>query len=309
MRLLLILLSLLTCNFCFAQEVEKINVPKHVTYNYCKHATVEKAKQKIKACLNNKKEYSVAQSMLIIGPNLWTRFKDIKEVNSIEAGKVEFHIDNEVVPGKMSQDIEDTKKIWDVLREEVNGSYKIRKANEHELRYYWSVISFDIDEPLLIVETKDHNYILDFVEEDLKLMWLDEAPKVNKGPKTYRNGKEVTSTPKGNKETKLEKVILLSSDEDLKANSSVEDISLIIKEVSEVFTDLFKNSKKSGKIFVEFELKKKKNEIVYLIKDDVDLDIMTQFEKKINQLKLPKSKKEPVKFQLMYKINSFNDTE
>jgi hypothetical protein len=45
------------------------------------------------------------------------------------------------------------------------------------LQYYWAVISFDIDEPLLIVETSEHKYILNILKKDLKLMWLDEVPK------------------------------------------------------------------------------------------------------------------------------------
>ena len=40
---------------------------------------------------------------------------------------------------------------------------------------------------------------------------------------------------KGIKETKLEKVVLLSSDQDLKQNSSVEDISEIVEKTSKIF--------------------------------------------------------------------------
>ncbi|MFN8296231.1 MAG: hypothetical protein U0T69_08550 [Chitinophagales bacterium] len=68
----------------------------------------------------------------------------------------------------MSQDINDSKIIWDEFKKEISQDYKIRKANEDELKYYWSVISFDIDEPLLIVETNEHNYILNLLKEDLK---------------------------------------------------------------------------------------------------------------------------------------------
>jgi hypothetical protein len=78
----------------------------------------------------------------------------------------------------MTQDVAGTKKVWNELRKEINGEkFIIRKLNERELQYYWAVISFDIDEPLLIVETSTHKYILNILKKNLKLMWLDEVPK------------------------------------------------------------------------------------------------------------------------------------
>ena len=125
----------------------------------------------------------------------------------------------------------------------------------------------------------------------------------------YQNGKEIDSVSKGIKETILEKVVFLSSDEELKANTSIEDLKLIVEKTDKIFQELFKTSMKSGKIMVEFELKKKKNEIQYAVKDDLDLDIMKEFEKRINSETYPNSKKDPIKLQLIYKVNSFNDTE
>ncbi len=77
----------------------------------------------------------------------------------------------------VAQDTVDTKKVWMEFRKEVKGqNYIIRKLNEKELKYYWSIISFDIDEPLFILETKDHKYILNILKDTMKLMWLDELP-------------------------------------------------------------------------------------------------------------------------------------
>ena len=45
------------------------------------------------------------------------------------------------------------------------------------------------------------------------------------------------------------------------------------------------------------------------MKGDVDTEIMKAFEKKINSVKFPNSKKDPIRFQLLYKINSYNETE
>lgn len=53
----------------------------------------------------------------------------------------------------------------------------IRKLFQPELLYYWSIISFDITEPLLVIETKKRNYILNFMLSNgkLTLFWLDES--------------------------------------------------------------------------------------------------------------------------------------
>lgn len=308
------LFSLLISN-CFSQKKETITIPNGVVYNYCSPKKVEEAKNLISQNLSANNNYEILQETLIIGPVLWKRLKDNESIKKIEKGKVQFHVDDLILDGKMSQDINDAKIIWDEFKKEVSGDYVIRKANEYELKYYWSVISFDIDEPLLIVETKEHNYILNLIKKDLKLMWLDEAPKQNQvgnnevGFKTYQDGKEIDSISKGIKETKLEKVVLLSSDEDLRENSSVEDLSSIINKTNIIFEDLFKNSEKSGKIMLQFELKKEKNEIQFAVRDDLDLEIMKEFEKRINNESFPNSKKKPIKFQIIFKVNSFNDTE
>ena len=288
-------------------QKETIPIPKGVVYNYASNEVIEKARQLITDNLSDSPDYTILQKTIIIGPQLWKRYKDNPKIQQIKEGKIQFHVDDMVLAGKMSQDLTDAQIIWDEFRKEVANDFTIRKANTWELKYYWSVISFYIDEPLLIVATKEHNYILNLLKDDLKLMWLDEAPAQTYV--TYRNGEEVDTLSKGIKETKIEKVVLLNTDEELKNNSSVEDISLIIAKTNAIFDELFKNSDKSGKIMITFELKKKKNTIQFAVRDDIDLELMKEFEKRINAEKYPLSKKDPIKIQLIYKVNSFDDTE
>lgn len=154
-------------------------------------------------------------------------------------------------------------------------------------------------------------------------MWLDEVPvvknyynpiedttyKSENGFKSYKNGNEINENSKGNKETTLEKIVLLNSDQEFKERISTEDISIIINKTNTIFDEFFKNSDKPGKIMIQFELKKKKNEIQYAVKDDIDLEIMKEFEKRVNKENYPNTKKDSIKIQLVYKVNSFNDTE
>lgn len=313
MRKIILIAFVLISFLSSAQKTETITIPKGVVYNYCNPKVVEKAKKLISDNLSNTNDYKIVQNNLIIGPELWKRFKSNEKIQNIKQGKVQFHVDDLVLDGKMSQDINDSKIIWDEFKNEVTQDYIIRKANEDELKYYWSVISFDIDEPLLIIETKEHNYILNLLKKDLKLLWLDEAPKPgnntkNSAVKQYQNGEEIDSISKGVQETKLEKVVLLSSDEEINKNSSVDDINLIIDKTNQIFEELFKNSLKPGKIMIQFELNKKNTDILFAVKD-LDLEIMKEFEKRINNEKYPNSKKDPIKLQLIFKVNSFDDVK
>lgn len=178
MKILFSFLLICSSLHSFSQKEEKITIPKGIVYKYCDPKIVEKAKKMITGNLADSTDYSLSERVLIVGPVLWARFKEIDALNKIEGGNTTFHVDNNELKGKLTQDVNDTKKVWSALRKEINGQpYIIRKLNEKELQYYWSVISFDIDEPLLVVETKDHKYILNILKDDLKLMWLDEVPK------------------------------------------------------------------------------------------------------------------------------------
>jgi len=322
MRTRLIFILCLMINFAFSQNIEKIKIPQRVVYNYCSDDLNNEAIKNIKSSLEQKDNYSIIQANLTIGNQLWSRFRNIETLKAIKTGKnVIFHIDNIEVEGKMYQNTEDSKLVWNELRKEITENYVIRKANEVELKYYWSIISFDIEEPLFILETQKHNYILNLSKNDLKLFWLDELPvnlsyynpiEKNKyvaesGFKTYRNGKEVSKDTIQEKATKLEKVVFLSSNRDLEENTSQEDIKLVMDKTNSIFEKLFKDSKKSGKIMVQFELGRKKNIIEFAVRDDLDLDIMKEFEKMVNNEKYPNTRKKSIKLQLLYKVNSYSD--
>lgn len=321
MKLKFTLLLILSINFAFSQTKEKVTIPNGVVYNYASEKSNENTRKLLNDNLLNN-DYSLLQNNLMIGPTLWKRFKNIETLKSIPDSVI-FHIDDKEIEGKISKNLEDSKKIWNVFTNEILKDFKIRKANEYELKYYWATISFDINEPLFVIESENHKYILNFIEDSSKLFWIDEIPSKNldHNPiensnyqtdgefKTYQNGNEIYTTDKGIKETKLEKVVLLNSDSELKENSSNEDISEVVNKTNKIFKTLFSNSMKPGKIMVQFELNKRKNEIQFAVKDDVDLELMKEFEKQVNIENYPNSKKKSVKIQLIYKVNSLNETE
>lgn len=177
MKFLFTFITVFSIIIGFSQDVEKIKIPKGVVYNYADADIVEKAKALITADIADKSKYEISGKILIVGPQLWKRFQKIKPLKEIKGGNTTFMVDGAQLKGKMTQNVEDSKKIWDQFLKEIeNQDFIIRKANEKELKYYWSVISFDIDEPLLILDTNNRKYILNLSPKDMKLMWLDEAP-------------------------------------------------------------------------------------------------------------------------------------
>ena len=323
MKIFFRLIAILSFTFNFSQNIEQIDIPKGIVYKYADNKIVENAKNLITESLKNPNDYSLIQNELMIGVGLWNRYKKAESLKNIKGKNVTFHVDDQQLDGKFCDTENDAKLIWDKVKEETSDQFIIRKANTEELKYYWAVISFDIEEPLLILETPQHHYILNFLTNGKKLMWIDEFPQrktINnpienktyeskEGIKTYENGKEVFLTGQGQKETKLEKVVFLSGDDELKKNTSVEDISKIIDKTNTIFDELFKNSKKEGKIMIQFELGKDKNNIQFAVKDDLDLEIMKEFEKRVNNEKYPNSRKENIKLMLIYKVNSYDDSE
>lgn len=323
MKIFFRIIAILSFSFSFSQNIEHIDIPKGIVYKYADKKIVENAKNLITESLKRPNDYTLIQKQLMVGVGLWNRYKNIETLKKIKGKNVTFYVDDKQLDGKFCDTENDAKLIWDKVKEETHNQFIIRKANVEELKYYWAVISFDIEEPLLILETPEHLYILNFLTNGKKLMWIDEFPQrktiynpienttyeSKESVKTYENGKEVYVTEKGQKETRLEKVVFLSGDDELKKNTSVEDISKIIDKTNTIFDELFKNSKKEGKIIIQFELGKDKNNIQFAVKNDLDLEIMKEFEARVKSEKYPNSKRNNIKFMIIYKVNSYDDNE
>ena len=171
-------LIFLSHGLLFGQQVEKIEVPAGVVYNYCDSITYENSKRLIKQNLSDNEDYSLIDNVMFVGPVLWSRFKDIKSLQNIKGGNTTLFVDDKKLSAKLTQDLEDSKRVWGELRREIAGKkFILRKARAKELQYYWAVISFDIDEPLVIVETDKESYILNISPKTMKLLWLDQAPQ------------------------------------------------------------------------------------------------------------------------------------
>lgn len=149
-----------------------------VTYQNVSDEINSKIYDLIKSELFNPK-YDTFKSKLYCGPNLWKRYSSIENISKIEKGDIEFLIPNGSEQlkekGKLIQKRDDFKIIWNqVIKDFDNTRVNIRKLNLQEIDYYWSIIFFDIEEPIFLIENENHKIIVDFFK-DGKIFFIEEV--------------------------------------------------------------------------------------------------------------------------------------
>lgn len=310
MKKILSVYFILCINVLSSQNIEYINVPKRVVYNYCENAIINKVKEDVKKSVLDYHDDSIIADTLFIGPILWHEFKSNSIVNVQDLTTVRLIIDDIKIEGQMSEKKAISKIIWDEFRKMISqNEFTIRKANYNELEYYWTIISWDIDEPLLVLEVNNRNFILDFKKSSYKLFWIDEfSPNYNEeGAEklvSIENGTIIFSKNLFEKETKLKAVTLLNTEEELKQNMSFSELDGVLKKTNEIFEQMVKDYDKSGNVIVEFELTKKENNINVIVTDELEPDFKLKFENLLKAENFPNSKKKPIKFVLVYLVNA-----
>jgi len=64
-----------------------------------------------------------------------------------------------------------------ILRERfLEGQVTVTQASEEDLQYYWLMIPYDIEEPVLRLDTPAGSLLLD-VEDDGRVTWIDLLPR------------------------------------------------------------------------------------------------------------------------------------
>ncbi|MFT5822091.1 MAG: hypothetical protein ACI8ZM_003347 [Crocinitomix sp.] len=162
----------------FSQK-EKIEIPPGVVYKYCKAKKYQKAKAYLqKELVMNNPTYGLVNNSFFLGPVLWDRLAKVDSIAETKSTKVDLHVDQSMLEARFFSDKNASKVIWNHIRAEFNGTpMRLRKPTPNELIYYWTVISFDIEEPMIIAETPNHKYIIDIGLKEMSIVWLDEMPQ------------------------------------------------------------------------------------------------------------------------------------
>lgn len=161
-------------------------IPKGVIYKKAPDPVNKKAKELILVELSAKNlSYSLFDSILIVGPILWEKYSSIPPIAAIKEGNISLKINSydsiqkkhitEFVSAKLIQRNEDYKIVIQQVIKDLNDKpLKFRKLNELDLFYYWSVIFFDVEEPIYIAEANGRKFLFD-LDTNFKIKWIDEV--------------------------------------------------------------------------------------------------------------------------------------
>lgn len=112
--------------------------------------------------------------MLIVGPFLWRELQDqpelrgkgIPSIVKIPVGATVLELEGR----GFHKDPADVKTLLGMVRRELqeDGGFTIRKLHPEELDLLWSMFAFDLlEDPLLLLESTHHRYVLLFVQGEL----------------------------------------------------------------------------------------------------------------------------------------------
>jgi len=126
--------------------------------------------------------YSLFDQYFIVGPILWKKIKNDNNIKKIDGGNVTLNlpvynqlgniIEKRSVEAKMIQDKTDFKIVWNLIMDFFTSpDINFRALNDKEKQYYWSVINYNIEEPIFIAEQGVVKILIDTNDE--KVIWLD----------------------------------------------------------------------------------------------------------------------------------------
>jgi hypothetical protein len=177
-----------------ARAEDAVQVPEGIRYKEASAKVNDDAKELLRKRFTDKAtDADVAamfDSMLICGPGLWRDLKSDESLAALPKGRVSFEVPvlgpdgkptrTEKHEGKLFQSSDEVLLFWKAFIKRTDFSdLKIRKLNPEELRIFWAMISFDITEPLFILESGKHKLLVVFTAADhLKIAWIDDYQNV-----------------------------------------------------------------------------------------------------------------------------------
>ena len=184
MKLLFIaaLLFFLVPSAFYAQEI-----PKGVRYKKATDEVNNSAKELIVLALTKETrdldvDATFGKGAIMCGPFLWALVGDVNSFKG--ATPVNLHVDASVFQGRGITKEDQKRLLWERLTNKLKGSGAaiIRKANTAEISFYWAMIPFDIEEPLLIADFGNYKLLANFAVKDGKprIFWLDLVQDLKK---------------------------------------------------------------------------------------------------------------------------------
>jgi hypothetical protein len=78
--------------------------------------------------------------------------------------------------GKLFQNKAEIREFWKALCKTVgrDEKFRIRRPTKLELELYWAMIPYDIEEPIFVVESDRHSFLIDFAGGKDRMFWIDD---------------------------------------------------------------------------------------------------------------------------------------
>jgi hypothetical protein len=144
---------------------ERPDVPSRVTYIASDPSTIDEAVTKIKDFfIHGSNPESLFGEGVVCGPLLTDYLSNDKTFNSLEYLPIVGMVDNTLIEEKAFRTQKSISAFAHYLRNLVNneGGGLIRKPTSAELDWYWTIIPYDIEEPVFVLESPSHKLFVDF---------------------------------------------------------------------------------------------------------------------------------------------------
>lgn len=173
-----ILITIFYLSFCLTNAIGQIKSENEVVYIRCSNLLNRKFLASLEKEVNTK-EGAMFDKFVYCGPKFFQQYEHTSLIENILDGKITFEIPNKTnqkinfKEGKLIQKESDYKNLLIFLQKEFfDHSPQIRKLNEEEKKYYWSIIFFDIKEPIYIIEARGKKLIID-ADEKMKISFIE----------------------------------------------------------------------------------------------------------------------------------------
>jgi hypothetical protein len=155
-----------------------INIPDGIVYNKASAEKNDLALGYFKNLINGDEIiYEDSPKAILMAPNMWNNLKSIEQFASKPTLPVDFM---DPYSGKISEGAairyEEKTYLFLVVFQRIlrmSNTIEIRKLNNTELKYYWATCVYDLEEPIYIIKTDEHKYIIDMNEEN-KIFFVDD---------------------------------------------------------------------------------------------------------------------------------------
>ena len=183
----LIILSLFPL-WCSPQD--GLVIPEGLTYKSASKEINERAKATLLGLFSaprtvGKPRETFGERTVLCGPLLRRELKSLPEMKAITKGQWIIRVPistregvrkETLLQGKFFQGPQEISAFWKAIVKTISPKekFKIRRPNEQELASYWSIIPFDIEEPVFVAESRRHAFLIDFFDDPIRIFLIED---------------------------------------------------------------------------------------------------------------------------------------